>query len=115
MIWRRLISKVTGLPAMGLQRPGLGVHGLVVSGLVVSGLVLSAGCGDGDIRKGCKNYCRCHRGNASDSACRKRCSERLSALKKRDRPLARQIADCLAAKGERSCKELAACAGDALK
>ena len=72
-------------------------------------------CGDGDIRRGCKNYCKCHAGKLSESACRERCSERLHALKKRDRPRERQIADCLAAKGKRSCDELARCAGDALK
>lgn len=100
MIWRRLIPLVTGL---------------LLNGLLLTGLLLLAGCGDGDIRKGCKSYCKCHRGKASDSACRNRCSERLGALKKRDRPQAKQIADCLAAKGERTCSELAACAGDALK
>jgi len=78
-------------------------------------LVLLAGCGDGDIRKGCKNYCKCHRGNKSESACRKRCSQTLLAIKKRDRPQAKQIAECLAANGERSCPELAACVGDYLK
>ncbi len=82
---------------------------------LVLGIGLAASCGDGDIRKGCKNYCKCHRGKDSDSACRSRCSERLHALKKRDRPQARQIADCLAAKGERKCSELAACAGSVLK
>jgi len=87
---------------------------LVVLALLLGG-GLAMGCGDGDIRKGCKNYCKCHRGEASDTACRKRCSKRLSALKKRNRPQARQIADCLAAKGERTCSELAACAGSILK
>jgi uncharacterized protein YgiB involved in biofilm formation len=78
------------------------------------GLALTS-CGDGDIRKGCKNYCKCHRGNRSVSACRERCDKRLTALKKRDRPRERQIADCLAARGERKCAVLAACAGDVLK
>lgn len=82
--------------------------------LLVTGLAL-AGCNDGDIRKGCKNYCKCHRGDRSVSACREHCAERLTALKKRDRPRERQIADCLAAKGERKCAELAACVGDAFK
>ncbi len=82
---------------------------------LLMGSLVVAGCGDGDIRKGCKNYCKCHRGDDSDSACRKRCSKRLTALKKRDRPQARQIADCLASKGERKCSELAACAGSLLK
>lgn len=84
--------------------------------LFATGLGLaSVGCGDGDIRKGCKNYCKCHRGKRSLSDCRRHCAARLTALKKRDRPLERQIADCLAAKGERKCAELAACVGDALK
>ncbi len=81
--------------------------------LLAAGLLLA--CGDSDIRRGCKNYCKCHRGSRSESACRDRCQDRLTALKKRDRPRERQIADCLAAKGKRSCTELAACAGDALK
>ncbi len=73
-----------------------------------------ARCGDGDIRKGCKSYCKCHKGEQSLSRCRERCAKKLTALKKHNRPLARQTADCLAAKGERSCDELAACAGDLL-
>ncbi len=100
MFWRRLL-----VPLMTL---------LFVAGSLLSGSLLS-GCGDGDIRKGCKNYCKCHRGKRSDSACRKRCSEKLHALKERNRPRARQTADCLAAKGERKCGELAACMGDLLK
>ena len=89
---------------------------LAQSVLMLLGLCLCfAGCGDGDISKGCKNYCTCHSGERSRSACEKRCTGKLKALKKRDRPRERQIADCLAAKGERSCKELAGCAGDILK
>lgn len=86
-----------------------------VLGPLLVALLLVAGCGDGDIRKGCKNYCKCHRGKRSESACRNHCSKKLHAIKKRDRPQAKQIADCLAAKGKRSCDELAACVGDFLK
>jgi hypothetical protein len=78
-------------------------------------LLSTTACGDGDIRRGCKNYCRCHKGKRSVSACEARCTDKLRALKKRDRPRERQIADCLAAKGKRSCAELAACAHDVLK
>ena len=83
--------------------------------LLVSAFTLLTACGDGDIRKGCKAYCKCHRGKRSESECRDHCAGRLRALKKRDRARERQIADCLAAKGERRCAELAACAGDALR
>jgi hypothetical protein len=82
---------------------------------LVTGFVLTAACLDGDMRKGCTRYCKCHRGARSEAACHARCTARLRALRKRDRARERQIAECLAAKGERSCDELAACAGDALK
>jgi hypothetical protein len=82
---------------------------LLALGLLL--LLLLGACGDGDIRKGCKNYCKCHRGKKSATTCRDRCEERLSALKKRDRALGRQVAECLARKGKRKCDELARCAG----
>jgi hypothetical protein len=73
------------------------------------------GCADGDIRVGCERYCRCHRGSQSEGACRSDCRDTLTSLKKRDRARARQVADCLAAKGKRPCKELALCASGVLR
>lgn len=72
-------------------------------------------CVDGDIRTGCRRYCRCHRGQKSAQSCRSTCERTLSALKKRDRARARQVADCLAAKGKRPCKELGLCAQGVLE
>jgi len=83
--------------------------------LLLLGFGLLAGCGDGDIRKGCAAYCECHAGQPGRSACEDRCQARLEAMRKRDRAKERQIADCLAARGKRSCQELARCAGDFLK
>jgi hypothetical protein len=83
--------------------------------LLLFGLGLLAGCGDGDIRKGCAAYCECHAGKAGRSACEDRCRDRLRAMRKQDRAKERQVADCLAARGQRSCPELALCAGDFLR
>lgn len=89
-------------------------HGLVKLLSLVSlpaALALAVGaCTDGDIRKGCENYCKCHAAQHSAESCRASCEKTLGALKKRDRPRAKQVADCLAAKGKRSCDELALCA-----
>ena len=88
-------------------------RGLLLLGILLLGA--GAGCGDGDIRKGCASYCECHAGKRSRAACEDRCRDRLEALRKRDRPRERQIADCLAARGKRTCAELALCAGDHLR
>ena len=62
---------------------------LIFALLALYAVTLTA-CGDGDIRKGCRNYCKCHRGKGSKSACEARCAKKLKALKKRDRARERQ-------------------------
>jgi hypothetical protein len=73
-----------------------------------------AACTDGDIRKGCKNWCRCHHGDQPVSSCRAACEKKLDALRERDRAFERQVAECLAAKGKRSCKQITLCGRGAL-
>lgn len=77
--------------------------------ILVTSEVAMQGCLDGDIRRGCKRWCECFHGDQDVSTCRDRCSEHLADLKKKDRPRERQVADCLAAKGTRSCPEIALC------
>lgn len=88
---------------------------LVLLGALALLPTVLGGCTDSDIRKGCGRYCKCHRGKRSQDTCRSECEKSLASLKKRDRTLARQVADCLSAKGERPCKELALCAEGVLK
>ena len=77
--------------------------------------LLLTGCPDGDIRRGCENWCKCHKGDQSASACYDACSDTLKKLKKRDRPKMRQTAECLAGKGMRHCKEITLCGQGVLK
>jgi len=76
--------------------------------LVLVGLA-AAGCVDGDIRTGCKRWCHCHHGSQSESSCFDACEDTLKTLKRHDRTRARQVADCLAAKGDRKCGEITLC------
>ena len=88
---------------------------LALASLALATLTSLASCTDSDIRKGCGRYCKCYRGRQSGEACRSACEKTLTSLKKRDRALARQVADCLSAKGKRPCKELALCAEGVLE
>ena len=98
---------------MSMSRPiKSSILAILLAAIFAMGVV---GCGNANFRKGCKKYCKCHHGERSVEACREGCYERLSRLEKRDRLSARQIGECLAARGERSCSELAACAGKLIK